>query len=318
MLKKRTLPLLASVGLLLAATSCQQTNKSNVSTVFIHKYGVTLTESDWHKRGANGQIVVTRSDGTIVTQNYVEGQLEGKTTHSFPHSFVTQKEEYYRQGHLTSEVYHYTSGVPKKKIEFLSVDEVQVTRWYENGTPQNVELWKSDKLIEGEYFANNNEVEAKVLNGKGIKIRRNPYGEYLSRMDVENGEVVTNTTYHRNGDPHVVTQYKNNKIHGLRKQFLVNGIPDRFEEWKEGVKEGITTVFQDGVRHSEIPYSKDKKNGVEVVYNTDGQVVAEVTWKENLKDGVSKTYIQDVVRMEWFYKGKKVSKSDFEKYIDTN
>ena len=160
MLKKKTIPLLACFGLLLS-TGCQQTNKSNVSTVFIHKYGVTLTESDWHTRGANGQIVITRADGTIVTQNYVEGNLEGKTTHSFPHSFVIQKEEHYRQGHLTTEVHHYTSGVPKKKLEFLSSQETQITRWNESGTPQNVELWRDGKLIEGEYFANNNEVEAK-------------------------------------------------------------------------------------------------------------------------------------------------------------
>ena len=133
------------------------------------------------------------------------------------------------------------------------------------------------------------------------------------RMDVQSGDIIANTTYHRNGDPHVVTPYQDNKIHGLRKQFLVNGIPDRFEEWKEGVREGITTVFQDGQKHSEIPYSNDKKNGVEIVYNTDGQVVGEITWKEDLKSGVSKTYIQDVVRIEWYYKGKKVSKSRLRK-----
>ncbi len=314
MLKKRYLPLLVGCGLCLFS-ACQNPNKNNVSTVFIHKYGVTLTEDDWNARGANGQVVVTRSDGAIITQNYVEGKLEGKTSHSFPHSFVTQKEEHYRAGHLLSEVMHYTSGVPKKKVEFISDGQTQITRWFENGTPQNIETWRDGKLIAGEYFANDNEIEAKVLEGSGVKVRRNPYGEYLSKMEVSDGDIVSNTSYHRNGDPHVITPYKDNKIHGMRKQYLVNGIPDTFETWKEGIKEGLTVIYQDGVPHSEIPYLKGKKNGIELVFNSEGQVVAEITWKDDLKNGISKTYIQDVVRSEWYYKGKKVSKSDFEKSI---
>jgi len=58
MLKKRYLPLLVGCGLSLFS-ACQNPNKNNVSTVFIHKYGVTLTQDDWHDRGANGQVVVT-------------------------------------------------------------------------------------------------------------------------------------------------------------------------------------------------------------------------------------------------------------------
>lgn len=315
MLKKRSLIITLGCGLCLFS-ACQNPNKNNVSTVFIHKYGVTLTENDWTARGKNGQVVVTRSDGTIVTKNYVEGMLEGATTHTFPHSFVVQKEQNYRQDHLLSEVFHYTSGVPKKKMEFLSTNETQITAWFESGTPQYVEKWVNSKLMEAEYFASNNEVEAKVVNGNGLKIRRNSYGEHLSRMEVSSGEIILNTTYHRNGDPHVITPYLESKINGTRKQYLVNGIPDRFESWANGVKEGITVVYQDGVPHNEIPYANDKKNGVEVIYNSEGDTVGEITWKDDLKSGVCKTYIQDVVRIEWYYKGKKVSKSDFEKFLN--
>lgn len=296
-------------------SSCQNPHQKSVSTVYVHKYGVTLTENDWKQRGSNGQIVVTHADGTTTTQNYVEGLLEGKTTHTFPHSFVTQKEENYRQGKLTSEILHYTSGVPKKKVEFLTTDETLTTQWFESGAPQHVEKWVNNKLIEGQYFGSNNEVEAQVTNGYGTKVRRNPYGEYLSKMNVEKGDIILNTTYHRTGDPHVQTPYQNNKIHGIRKQYLVNGVPERFESWKNGIKEGITTVFQDGIVHNEIPYKADKKNGIELVYNAEGQVVGEVTWKDDLKNGPSKTYIQDVVRSEWYINGKKVSRSDFEKSL---
>jgi antitoxin component YwqK of YwqJK toxin-antitoxin module len=316
MLKKRSTFLTIGLGLCVL-TACQSPNKNNVSTVFIHKYGVTLTENDWNIRGKNGQIVVTRADGTIVTKNYVEGMLEGATTFTFPHSFVIQKEEFYRQDHLLNEVHHYTSGVPKKKLEFLSPAETQITTWFESGTPQYVEKWKYGKLFEGEYFASDNEVEATVTNGHGVKVRRNAYGEYLSKMEVSNGDIIENTTYHRNGDPHVITPYKDTKVHGTRKQYLVNGIPDCFETWVNGIKEGLTVVYLDGVPHREIPYVKDKKNGVQVTYNSEGQVVEEITWKDDLKNGVCKTYIQDVVRIEWYYKGKKVSKSDFEKFIHT-
>lgn len=311
---KRFLPIAASCSLIFFS-ACQNPHQSNVSTVYIHKYGVTLTHDDWVKRGSNGQVVITHADGTTTTQNYVEGDLEGKTIHTFPHSFVTQKEELYRQGNLISEVFHYTSGVPQKKIEYLTANESQVTHWYENATPQYVEKWAAGKLIEGQYFSPDNQVEAQVTNGNGSKIRRNAYGEYLSKMQIEKGDIILNTTYHRNSDPKVITPYKDNKIHGIKKHYLVNGIPERFETWKQGVQEGITTVYQDGVVHNEIPYKNNKKSGVELIYNTKGQVVGEVTWKDDLKNGPSKVYIQDVVRIEWYYNGKKVSKSDFERAI---
>lgn len=312
---KRYFPLLITGCGLALFSACGNPHQKNVSTVYIHKYGVTLTQDDWEQRGSNGQVVITHADGTTTTQNFVEGKLEGKTTYSFPHSFVTQKEEQYRQGNLLSEVYHYTSGTPKKKVEFLSPDETQITQWYENATPQHVEKWANGRLMEGQYFSPSNDVESSVTNGNGTKIRRNPYGEYLSKMKVEKGEITLNTTYHRNGDPHIETPYRNNKIHGTRKQYLVNGIPDRFESWKDGVKEGITTIFQDGVPHSEMPFHQDKKNGVELIYNTQGQIVGEVSWKDDERDGPTKTYIQDVVRSEWYSHGKKVSKSEFEKSL---
>ncbi len=304
---------LTACSLLFFLGSCQQSNRNDVSTVFLHKYGVSLAEEDWKNRGGNGQIIVTKADGSTVTKNYVEGELEGASIYTFPHSFTHYKEEVYSRGHLISELFHYTSGVPKEKLEFLSDQETLITRWYENGNPKNNERYQNGKLLTGEYFSDKNDIEATVTDGNGTKIERNAFGEFLSRMEVIYGDVVRKTLYYPNGDPKEIIPYKNNKIHGTLKKFLVNGIPDSFEEWDKGVQQGVATLFRDGVLFSTLPYVSGKKNGTEKIHRTDGQIVAEITWKNDLKHGPSVTFIENVERTEWYHKGKKVSKSDFER-----
>lgn len=303
------LPALAFICLL---TSCGHPNNS-VSTLFIHKYGTELSENDWLSRGGNGQIVQTCKDGTIITQNYIDNHLEGKTTYSFPHSSVTYKEENYRHGHLLSETLHFTTGVPKQKVEYVSDNAYNLTTWYENGNPRSYEKFVSELLLDGEYYTNTNELESSIKAGTGVKIDRNVYGEFLSKIEYKDGEKTLMTTYHTNNDPKEITPFLKGEIHGIKKFFLINGIPDRFEEWNHGVQQGKTIVFQDGQPHNEQEFVAGMKNGLETIFNDSGAVVEEISWKNNLLHGVKKTYINDTVRLEWFHKGKKVSHSDFEK-----
>ncbi|MCH9632733.1 MAG: hypothetical protein S4CHLAM6_10730 [Chlamydiae bacterium] len=294
-------------------SACGNPNNNAISTLFIHKYGTTLTEHDWTARGGNGQIVTNCKDGTTITENYVENELEGKTCYSFPHSSVTSKEENYRQGHLLSETLHFTSGVPKQKIEYISDGERHLTTWFENGGPRSLEKFVDERLESGEYYTSSNDLESSIKAGVGTKVERNTYGEFLAKIEYKNGEKHLMTTYHPNGDPKVITSFQNGKVHGLKKFFHINGIPNRFEEWAHGTQQGNTVVYRDGQPYSELQYVAGMKNGLETIMNDHGNVVQEVTWKNDLMHGVKKLYINDTVRLEWFYKGKKVSHSDFEK-----
>lgn len=301
--------------LALGFTSCSNANTTMVSTVFMHKYGVPLNEMDWHERGGDGQVVMTRKDGCVITQNYEGGVLQGKTTFTFPHSQIVDKEHFYQAGHLTSETLHFTSGVSKEKIDYIHDTETHYVRWFESGNPMNKEVWQNGKLMNGEYYATNNDLEAKVESGYGQKVQRNAFGEFVCKMEISSGELTSSINYYPNGHPKMVTPYKNNKVHGTRKKYLINGAPNVFENFKNGVKSGLTVAYRDGVPYSELPYQNGKKDGVEMIYNPSGQVVSEITWKNDLKHGISKNYIQNICRSEWFYKGKKVSRSDFERYI---
>lgn len=311
---KKTISLLTGCALCLLA-SCGSPKNNAVSTIFIHKYGAALSENDWVQRGGHGKIITTQKDGVTICQNYVEHQLDGKTTYTFPYSNVVEKEESYRHGHLIAETLCYSSGTPKEKREFISHNELHLTKWYENGTPMCIEKFYNAKLQDGEYYNSNNEIESRVQLGNGVKTERNSFGEFISKIDYNNGSQALVTTFYSNGDPQSITPYQNNKVHGTVKYYLVNGIPDRTENWQNGVQQGLTSIYRDGELYSERPYVAGKKNGVEQIYDDQGQVACEISWKNDLKHGFLKSYIADTVQIEWYYRGSKVSHSDFEKFI---
>ncbi len=310
--QKKYYPAIVAFALCLL-TACGNPNNNAISTVFIHKYGAAITEDDWANRGGNGQVVTTYKDGTTITENYVANLLEGKTTFSFPHSSVIAKEENYSRGHLLSETLHFTSGVPKQKTEYISDAEQHVTTWFQNGNPRSFEKIVDSLLQEGEYYTSSNDLESKIRAGVGTKIERNTYGEFLSKIEYKDGEKQLMTTYHSNGDPKAIIPYRSGQVHGVKKLFYINGIPERFEEWTNGVQQGTTVLFRDGQPYSEAQYVSGMKNGLESITNDKGDLVEEINWKNDLMHGEKKHYINDSVRLEWFYKGKKVNHSDFEK-----
>ncbi len=315
MLKVQVRIFFAALFALCTLTACSNPRKNVMSTLFIHKYGAAIEENDWYNRGGNGQIVTDYKNGVTITQNFVNGDLEGKTTYSFPFSSLIEKEELYRQGHRISTTTHFTSGVPKEKIENPSQSKTIITQWFESGQPKSIENFIDGRLDEGEYYSNSNEIESRVKAGEGLKIERNAYGEFVSKTEFKNGEKRLTTTFHSNGDPKTITPYLHGQIHGTKKIFLINGVPDRFETWKEGQQQGETQIFRDGQCYSKQSYVAGTKNGLEKIFNEAGDLACEITWKNDLKHGVLKNYYHDTIRMEWYYYGRKVSHADFENLI---
>lgn len=315
----RKILFLALTGAVLLGSSCSRypsypsmNGEEIVDNKYIHKYGVMVPPEDWSQRGENGKVVSTLKNGVVVTRNYSMGTLNGETTYTFPHSETIEKMETYVEGNLKTELTYYSSGIPMKEIQYISPVFQNVTVWYETGSPQLREKYKDSFLVEAEYFNPLNQVESLVDSGNGTRINRDQYGQFLSTDTIEHGDVISKTISHADGTPKEVIPYLNHKVHGLRKTFHPGGEPHTIEEWVENKQHGLTTFYQNGEKISEISYAAGKKNGVERRYRDGTDVVEEISWKEGVKHGPAVTYVGDIQKTDWYYKGKSTSKVNYE------
>lgn len=306
------------LALTLAAVSCNRSGNPNgivVSQTYVHKYGVEVPQDYWTARGEDGKVVSTLTNGVTVSKSLDHGILEGDTTYTFPHSQTIQKVETYSQNNLVKELVNYTSGKPRQEVVYVSPDVVDVTRWYESGSIQAKEHYEKDDLITGYFYTPKNQQESKVAEGRGVRIQRDEYGQVLSHDNFENGHVTLVTTFHPNGTPKSVAPYINDVIEGLRKTYLPAGEPDTIEAWSNGTQNGLTTVFRNGERYAEVPYIDGVKQGIELRYRDGKDIVEEISWANGVQQGPSKTYIGDIVKTDWYYQGKQITKHAYDNLV---
>lgn len=283
-----------------------------VEQSYVHRYGVEIPPEDWEMRGQHGQVVTKLKNGVVVSRTYVSGILDGETTYTFPHSETIEKKENFEKDILVSDMIFYRSGAPKQETKYEGGKKT-VLKWYENGTPQSQETYDREFLVFGEYQKPNSQLESKVVGGHGLKTRRDQYGILEGVDTILKGEVVLTTTYYPNGVPKEMTPFVNGIVSGQVKTFLPGGEPKSIEEWNNGEKTGITTLFENGEKFAEIPYRNGIKNGLEKRYRNNSQIAEEITWIDDIKHGPHSTYIADVVKTDWFFQGKPVTKVAFER-----
>jgi len=305
------------IGLSLVAYGCIKNNdttveKDAVQSSYIHKYGIAVTKRDWESRGRDGQVVSTRKDGVVISRTYRAGILDGPTTYTFPHSHTLAKTETYRNGVLVKVVENFASGMPMREEENTASGSKVITCWYESGTSLSVEEYQNGRLVTGKYFNLNGECDSEVVNSKGVRKRRDGYGQLLSCDTIEEGEKILRTTFHPNGAPKELIPYKNGVVYGLKRTFLPGGEPNTIEEWDAGEQHGITTVFRNGEKYAEVPYELGQKKGVERRFRDGEMVQEEVSWVNNQKHGPTKAFVGDIVKTDWYYQGKLVSKVVFD------
>ena len=303
---------MALIAITILTNSCGPTlPKGVLKESYIHKYGVAMSKKDWESRGSHGKVVSTLDNGALVTRSFEGGVLQGKVTTTFPHSLTIEKTESYEDGKLISQVQHYTSGIPMLE-ESLENQGKRVTTWYEDGTPQSFEEYEDNRLTSGEYFTYQNEMESRVQQEEGMRIRRDAYGTLLSKDLIQNGEMILRSTFHENGDPKATTEYSAGVPNGLRKTFWIGGQPNTLEEWLEGKQHGLTTIYQNGQQWATVPYVDGKRDGTEKRFREGDLLVEEIEWSNGEKHGSYRTYIGDTVSTKWFFQGKSVSKFAFD------
>jgi len=287
-------------------------NKDCVSKTYEHKYGLTVHPGYWNDSGCNGKTITTLRDGTIVTQTFSMGKLEGETTYSFPHSEQIQKKEIYACDALKSQTLYACSGCPLESTEFDNPQSFTKTTWYDSGYPRTVERFADGMLIEGSYYNVENQKDSWVCHGMGERLNRDEHGFLISRDTICGGEVSVRTTFYPNNSPKEIQPIAQGVVHGDRKTFYPGGEPMSVETWDNGRQQGLTTLYQNGEKCAEIPYLSNCKHGVERRFSDGSTVTQEITWCDGRMHGPTYTYVGDSYQTDWFYKGRLTSRSNFE------
>jgi antitoxin component YwqK of YwqJK toxin-antitoxin module len=298
--------------------ACYYSSPDVVDEVYMHRYGVPVTQQDWGAHGNHGQIVSTLNNGVVVSKSYNSGILDGQTTYTYPHSSCVEKVETYANGVIQRENYYYTSGASKQEVIYNSPTNRDSTCWYESGMAKSRENYQGNLLSSGTYYGEGNQVEAQVENYNGTRIKRDDYGQLQSQDNIENGQQVQKTTFHANGTPKDVVPYVNGQVEGQVRSFHPAGEPKTVEEWQGGMQHGVKTEYVNGEKVAEYAYEGGQKNGLERRFRDGNTVVQEITWVNGMKQGPSRTYVNNAVRTEWFYQDRPISKSNYDMIIMQN
>lgn len=307
----KQISLLASLGIL--AVSCQTNSDLGniVAQKYVHKYGFDVSAEEWEERAKDGQVIEVLKTGVKVTRSYENGQLHGPTLYTFPNSEVVEKCQIYDQGSLLKETVYDQTAVPIREDVYEFEDRTITTLWDDHGIPLSVEEYENETLITGAYYTPEHVLESNVDQGFGTRIKRDRSGLLISRDRMENGIIVERTTFHPNGEVHMISHYHDYQLHGEQLKFSATGRPLMRLTWNHGVLDGLKTIYRNGIKVAEIPYMNGEKHGIEIHYDDLGNLTAEITWKNDKKHGCTKMYSEESVDSEWFFKGQTVSAERF-------
>lgn len=311
----KSLKKLSFFALLLTFASCQNDKDTDVvSQQYIHKYGFNMSKDEWQSRKKEGTSITVLANGVTVTNSYNNGILHGQTTYTFPSSSVIEKIFIYDNGTLIKEVDHDMKGLPYKEEVYEPNDRKIVTLWDKLGVPISIEQYENNLLVDGKYYKPDNDLEASIENSSGIRIKRDRDGELLYKDKITNGELVSRTTYHSNGQIKSKMNFHNYQLHGNQINYSPGGEILMTMTWKKGKLDGMKTIYRNGNKIAEIPYINGLKHGVERHYDNEGKMTVEIHWENDRKHGSHRIYKENDTEIQWFYKGKAVSLKKFEEF----
>ena len=296
--------------------SCQKDKDDSnvVSQQFIHKYGFDMNEKEWQSREKEGKSITVLDNGVTVTNTYNNGALHGPTTYTFPHSSIIEKIYIYDNSVRIKEIAHDKQGVPYKEEAYELNNTKTITLWDRFGVPISVEKYVNGILREGDYFKPDNQLEASVQNGNGIRVKRDRNGELLRKEIIESGDVKNRTTFHPNGKIQSQISFKNYNLNGAQVTYSQKGEIVMKAYWNEGQLHGTKTTYRNGKKVSDVPYVYGKKSGVERTWDREGDLTEEIHWEKDKKHGSHRVYSENDTEIKWFYKGKAVSIKRYEEF----
>lgn len=310
----------AVILLLLSGCQCCKSNNQNgeiLSQRYIHKYGYLVSKEEWEAKIYPGQVVTCLSDGVNVTATYENGVLHGPMTYTFPHSQNIEIYHLYNWGDRVKEVKYNEMGMPIQERIQLSPARYSMTGWYSSGSPTYVEEYAGEELVEGQYYTTENDIEARVEKGRGLRITRDLNGALLAKESIEAGYATKKETFYISGTPESLAFYHRGLLNGEKRTFAPGGEPLSVEQWVDGQLHGIASYYKNGTKYLEIAYRNGEKNGIERHF-IDGQAVSqEIVWEADMKHGPSTFYFDGKAEeQQWFYGGKPVNKRKFDELLE--
>ena len=282
-----------------------------ISKRYIHKYGYDVSKKEWESANYPGKIISTLHNGVTVSASYENGILNGPMTITYPHSQTTESLNLYEKGNLIKKRIYDIRGIPKEETEFLSPSHFRISRWFSSGTPLSTEEYHNHELLKGEYYNKKNEIEARVVKGKGIRITRNQREETIAKETIDKGYPILSETFHPHGIPHTITPLLGGQIHGEKKVFAPTGEPISVENYTKNILHGIAYYYQNGCLYLEVNYKEGKKHGLEKHYVDGETIIEEINWYEGKKHGASTLYFDGMSKINWYYNNKPVTKEQY-------
>ncbi len=310
-MKRLSVSLLVSSGLILSSCQSNSALDQVVSQQFVHKYGFTVSPEEWEERSQDGQVVEELKNGIKVTRSYENGVLHGPTTFTFARSPVVEKLLSYDQGVLLKETVFDMKGIPIREDLYEFDDRNIITLWSDRGIPLSVEEYENEVLIEGKYFTPDHDIEAKVENGYGYRVKRTREGLLVSKDQMKNGLIAERTTFHPNGEIHTISHYHDYQLHGSQMKYSASGRPLMELSWNHGVLDGHKVIYRNGIRVAEIPFVNGVKHGTELHYDDLGNLISETAWRNDKKHGCCKSYTEDSADADWYHNGMLVDAQKF-------
>ena len=290
------------------------TTNEVISRSYIAKYLGKVSESEWEKRGSHGEVITIYNNGITVCENYLEGRLQGRTTHTYPHSDKVAQVRLFEEGRLLKEVNYYPSNLIKQEITFntSSPGTRTIKNYREDGTINAVETFQGSFIVEGQYFDAKAKFLSSITLGAGERSFVDECGKITFTENVINGAIVQRTSYYPNGSVKNRISFKNNQIEGTSQHFLPSGAPTRIELWVAGKQNGTTTLFERGEKTIEITFINGKKNGLEKRFKNSSTIAEEISWNEGVRDGASTIYANGEGFTTWYFEGKKVNQMTYD------
>lgn len=312
-MKKMFFSIPIAVGIILAGCGNDYASNQVISKRYIHKYGYAVSQSEWEANNYPGQVVTSLRNGVTITATYENGILHGPCTHTHPHSQTVQYYYLYNFGDLKKEIEYDCLGMPIQEKAQLSPHRYCVTKWYGDGSPMSIEDFAGDELLDGKYYTLNNEIEAQVERGAGLRLVRDQHGVLLSKDYFDRGYLTKREAFYPSGNLESITHFALNKRNGIREVFTERGDPLAIEEWVDGQLHGKATYFNNGKKQVDVYFVSGARNGIETHY-VDGEIVEqEIHWIFDKRHGPTKFYVGDnVAKTEWYYDGRLVSKRRFD------
>jgi len=92
----------------------------------------------------------------------------------------------------------------------------------------------------------------------------------------------TRKTYRKNGELLSEANYKSGKLHGVSKNFYLNGNVHNLITYKDGVKDGLVqTYYKNGILNRETTYKEGKMHGYQKKFFKDGKLSSEQNYKDD-------------------------------------